>query len=130
MRVLGDVIPPRWRDTPVDCAPPRAIQEWPLTLASAQATRTVAVMRRLMDSTVDYELTDANRFRLSYEMPVTRKAVKRRDVCTLEQAEAMLTACAGPCARHRSSSRASGRRGWASRSPCSAARSRRWCAAA
>lgn len=89
MRMLDDVVLPRWGNTPVDSLAPVDIQEWLLTLRANEASIAIVVLRKLMDFPVQYEIVETNKFRLKYEMPVRKATTKSRNIYTLEDARRM-----------------------------------------
>ncbi len=88
-------VEPRWGKVPVDSVQPIDVQEWLLGLPSGTAVHAVAVLRRILDFAVQYELVGSNKMRLKYEMP-TRKARSRvRDVYGIGQARVLFSALRG-----------------------------------
>lgn len=85
-----NVVAPRWDDVPVDSIEPAKVQEWLLTLSVGNANHAIVVLRKVLDFAVRYELVDANKFRLPYEMPVRKASVRRTDTFDLERAETVL----------------------------------------
>lgn len=85
-----NVIAPRWDSVPVDSVQPAKAQEWLLTLSVGNANHAVVILRKVLDFAVQYELAETNKFRLPYEMPVRKAAVRRTGTYDLAHAEAML----------------------------------------
>lgn len=85
-----NVVAPRWDSVPVDSVQPAKAQEWLLTLSVGNANHAIVILRKVLDFAVQYELAETNKFRLPYEMPVRKAAVRRTGTYDLAHAEAML----------------------------------------
>lgn len=68
LRVIKRHIITAWGSTPVDSTRPLDIQKWLFGIARQEAKALLAIMRRLMDMVVQYEIVDVNRFRMPYEL--------------------------------------------------------------
>lgn len=85
-----NVVAPEWEFVPVDNIRPAKAQEWLLTLSVGNANHAIVILRKILDFAVQYELAKTNKFRLPYEMPVRKAAVRRTGTYDLAHAEAML----------------------------------------
>ena len=79
----------RWGKIPVNCVRPADIQEWLDTLSKGDAREAVAIMRKLFDLCVSFDVLETNKLRaVSFELPAAR--VKRsKDVLTLTEAQTL-----------------------------------------
>ncbi|WP_303250327.1 hypothetical protein [uncultured Slackia sp.] len=94
-RAWSKVCAPKWGRVPVDSVKPAEVQRWLDGLTSGDARTAMPLMRKVMDFAVKYEVAEANKFRVDYEMP-TRKARERsKDVYDLARANAALDALRG-----------------------------------
>lgn len=91
-------VQPRWGRVPVDSVKPVEVQEWLLGMPKGTANIALILLRRICDFAVQYEITDANKFRIPYEMPAANAYKKRSGVLSLEQADAALSALRGSLA--------------------------------
>lgn len=85
-----NVVAPEWEFVPVDNIRPAKAQEWLLTLSVGNANHAIVILRKILDFAVQYELAKTNKFRLPYEMPVRKAAVRRTGTYDLAHAEAIL----------------------------------------
>lgn len=85
-----NVVAPRWDSVPVDSVQPAKAQEWLLTLSVGNANHAIVILRKVLDFAVQYELAETNKFRLPFEMPVRKAAVRRTGTYDLARAEEML----------------------------------------
>ncbi|MEG1907676.1 MAG: hypothetical protein RR178_09445 [Gordonibacter sp.] len=85
----------RWGKTPIDSVPPAVAQQWFLGLSASNAKMAHVVLRRICDFAVQFEVLEANKFRLPYEMPTGKGGGKRPDTYTLAQTDKMLAKLRG-----------------------------------
>lgn len=85
-----NVVAPQWESVPVDSVEPAKAQKWFLTLSVGNANHATVILRKVMDFAVQYELVETNKFRLPYEMPVRKAAVRRTGTYDLARAESVL----------------------------------------
>lgn len=81
-----NVIAPFWEQVPVDSVEPAKAQKWLMTPSVGNADHAIVILRKVMDFAVQYDLADANKFRLPYEMPVRKASVRRTDTYDLSRA--------------------------------------------
>lgn len=85
-----NVVEPRWGSVPVDSVEPSKVQQWFLTLSTGNAQHAIVILRKVLDFAVQYDLVGVNKFRLPYEMPVRKAAVRRTSTYDLAHAEEVL----------------------------------------
>lgn len=85
-----NVVAPRWESVPVDSVQPAKVQQWLLGLSVGNAQHAIVILRKVLDFAVQYDLVGVNKFRLPYEMPVRKAAVRRTGTYDLAHAEEML----------------------------------------
>lgn len=88
-------IEPKWGHAPCGSIKPADVQEWLLTLPKGTAAQTLAVLRKVGDFCVQYEVADSNKFRIPYEMPSEKAYENRSGVLTLAQADTAFAAVRG-----------------------------------
>lgn len=85
-----NVVAPHWDSVPVDSVEPAKAQKWLLTLSAGNANHAIVVLRKILDFATQYELVESNKFRLPYEMPVRKAAMRRTDTYDLARANEIL----------------------------------------
>lgn len=86
---------PKWERTPVDSTPPLEIQKWLLGISRREATVSLLAMRTLMDMAVRYEVVDANRFDIKYELKHETRRSDTGIVYSLDKAREVFSAVRG-----------------------------------
>ena len=90
LRAWRLTIESKWGKTPLDAIKPLDVQQWLLTLTGSNARVAVIVMRKMLDFAVQYEVVDANRLKLDYEMPTAKTRKKGEGVYSLDDAREAL----------------------------------------
>lgn len=83
-----NVVAPRWSRVPIDAVKPLDVQGWLYSLTRGNATVALVILRKIGDFAVQYEVADANKFRLEYELPSKTARVKPAGVYDLAQCRA------------------------------------------
>lgn len=78
---------PEWRDVPLSGVRPDRVQEWLLGMTEGSARASRAVVRKIGDFAVQFEVWGSNRFRMPYEMPTSKAQERSKRVYTLAEAE-------------------------------------------